>query len=305
MAAYTQTRYALVTGGGSGINLCFARLLLENGCSVLIADLKLRPEAKELLQQYPFPNSEGKAGAFFHETNVASWPQLTAAWNAALDKFPRVDVVVPGAGLFEPKWSSFWEAPRTGSNQESVSQDAADADPGHYAVLDVNLVSPIRLSQLAIGHWIKMNQKGCLVHVGSMAGYGAGITTPLYFASKHGLHGFVRSLGGLRDELGIRVGCIAPGAVATPLWYDDPTKAVMLEENTVLISPEEVAQGMWQLVVNPEFGDGTILEVTKGATRVVPLFNAPVPTGGGISVPGYESSKADLYEKLRNEGFNV
>lgn len=62
-----------------------------------------------------------------------------------------------------------------------------------------------------------MNQKGCLVHVGSMAGYGAGITTPLYFASKHGLHGFVRSLGGLHDELGIRVGCIAPGAVAVSL----------------------------------------------------------------------------------------
>ncbi|WAO86716.1 Hypothetical protein NCS54_00400000 [Fusarium falciforme] len=286
-----QGKHALITGAGSGINLCFARMLLEKGCSVLIADLKLQPEAEELLKQYPFPAADGQAGAFFQKTNVASWPELSSVWKTAVDRFSSVDIVVAGAGLFEPKWASFWEAPKTESNRNTVSADPADADPGHYAVLDVNLASPIRLSTL--------------VHVGSMAGYGAGITTPLYFASKHGLHGFVRSLGGLRDELGIRVGCVAPGAVSTPLWHDDPTKAVMLDEDTVLIEPEEIAQGMWQLVVNEELGDGTILEVTKGATRVVPLFNAPVPTGEGILVPGYAASMGTLYEKLRNEGLSV
>ena len=79
----------------------------------------------------------------------------------------------------------------------------------------------------------------------------------------------------------------------------------MLDKDTVLIEPEEIAQGMWQLVVNEELGDGTILEVTKGATRVVPLFNAPVPTGKGILVPGYAASMGTLYEKLRNEGLSV
>lgn len=134
-------------------------------------------------------------------------------WKTALEKFSTVDIIVPGAGLFEPKWASFWDAPKTETNPDTASRDQADADPGHYALLDVNLVAPIRLSQLAIGHWTQNKQKGCLVHVGSMAGYTSGINTPLYFASKHGLHGFVRALGGLRDELGIRVGCVAPGAV--------------------------------------------------------------------------------------------
>ncbi|RGP67858.1 hypothetical protein FSPOR_5693 [Fusarium sporotrichioides] len=268
-------------------------------------DLKLRPEAQQLMEQHPFMGDNDKAGVLFQETDVASWPQLATAWRTALEKFPRIDIVVAGAGIFEPQWSSFWEAPKTESNQDSVSRDDADANPGHYAVLDVNLVSPIRLSQLAIGYWTKTKHKGCLVHVGSIAGYGAAITTPLYFASKHGLHGFVRSLGGLRDELGIRVGCIAPGAVATPLWSEDPTKAIMLEEDTVLISPEEVAQEMWRLVIDPEFGNGTILEVTKGATRVVPLHNAPVPTGKGIMVPGYAASVAQVYEKLRDDGLDT
>ncbi|KAJ4005341.1 hypothetical protein NW752_011304 [Fusarium irregulare] len=305
MAALEYGKYAFVTGGGSGINLCFVRLLIEHGCSVIIADLQLRPEAQQLVEQHPFTATDDKPGLLFQQTDVASWPQLTAAWRTALEKFPSVDIVVAGAGIFEPRWSSFWEAPRTESNQESVSRDDADAEPGHYAVLDVNLVSPIRLSQLAIGYWTRTKYRGCLIHVGSMAGYGAAITTPLYIASKHGLHGFVRSLGGLRDELGIRVGCVAPGAVSTPLWSEDPTKAIMLEEDTVLISPDEVAQGIWQLVINPELGNGTILEVTKGATRVVPLYNAPVPTGEGIMVPGYAASIAETYERLRNDGLDV
>ncbi|KAF5688278.1 15-hydroxyprostaglandin dehydrogenase, partial [Fusarium globosum] len=97
MPTSVQGKSALVTGGGSGINLCFARILLDNGCSVLIADLKLRPEAQQLLKQYPFPGIDGKAGVLFQETDVTSWPQLTAAWEKALEKLTIVDIVVPGA----------------------------------------------------------------------------------------------------------------------------------------------------------------------------------------------------------------
>ncbi|CAM1501720.1 Fc.00g037040.m01.CDS01 [Cosmosporella sp. VM-42] len=295
MAISVEGKTALVTGAGSGINLAFARILLEKGCSVIIADLKLQPEAETLLAEFPFPAPSGKPGALFHKTNVASWPQLTTLWKTTLENFTTVDVVVLGAGLFEPKWSSFWEAPRTDTNPDTVSVDPADSDPGHYAVLDVNLTSPIRLSQLAIGHWSKTKQKGCLVHVGSIAGYSSAITTPLYFASKHGLHGFVRALSGLRDELGIR----------TPLWRDDPTKAVMLNENTVLIEPDEIAAAMWELTVNEKYGNGTILEVTKGQTRVIPEFGLEPPTGPGCVVPGYMATQEALYENLRTKGLNV
>ncbi|KAH7157488.1 hypothetical protein B0J13DRAFT_581634 [Dactylonectria estremocensis] len=305
MTISVEGKAAIITGGGSGINLAFARILLGKGCSVLIADLKLQPEAEDVLKEYPFPGASGKAGAFFHRTNVASWPDLNSMWKTALEKFSTVDIIVPGAGLFEPKWASFWDAPKTETNPDTASRDQADADPGHYALLDVNLVAPIRLSQLAIGHWTQNKQKGCLVHVGSMAGYTSGINTPLYFASKHGLHGFVRALGGLRDELGIRVGCVAPGAVRTPLWRDDPTKAAMLDKDTVLIEPEEIAEGMWQLVVNEELGDGTIFEVSKGKTRVVPLYNSPIPTGEGILVPGYAAAQKDLYDQLKDGGLKV
>ncbi|UZP37420.1 hypothetical protein NXS19_005236 [Fusarium pseudograminearum] len=150
MMEHIHGKYAFVTGGGSGINLCFVRLLLKNGFSVLIVDRRLRVEAQQLMEQYPFEGDNSKAELLFQETDVTSWPQLTAAWKTALEKFPKVDIVVAGAGLFEPPWYSFWDAPKTESNKKTVSQDDADADPGHYRVIDVNLVSPIRLSQLAM-----------------------------------------------------------------------------------------------------------------------------------------------------------
>jgi NAD(P)-dependent dehydrogenase (short-subunit alcohol dehydrogenase family) len=182
----------------------------------MLADLQLRPAAEALLKEYAPESTHGsdtRPVALYHRTNVVSWADLHSLWGAAVKAFVTIDIVCPGAGIFEPAWSSFWESPRTATNPSSASRDPVDADPGHYAVLDINLTAPIRLSQLAIGHWTQLHQKGCLVHIGSIAGVASSITTPLYTASKHGLHGFVRALGGIRDELGIRIGAVAPAMV--------------------------------------------------------------------------------------------
>ncbi|KAI1881851.1 hypothetical protein JX265_000677 [Neoarthrinium moseri] len=279
-------KYAIITGGGSGINLAFARLLLSRGCSVLIGDLNLRPEAQQLLSEYPYPPASSRPSAQFHPTDVRSWPQLSALFNKGLSSFPRLDIVCPGAGLFEPRFSNFWHPPRTGTNPDTPSRDIA-ADVGGdgcntYATLDVNLTHPIRLSQLAIGYWTQQRAPGCLVHVSSIAGQAASIGTPLYFASKHGLSGF------------------------TPMWEEDPHKAAMLDQkNDLLIDPKEIAEAMLQLCENPEYGDGTILEVLIAKQRVVPTYNADRPSGKGVTVPGYAKAEEELMEGIKNNGLKT
>ncbi|GJC82793.1 15-hydroxyprostaglandin dehydrogenase [NAD(+)] [Colletotrichum liriopes] len=307
MSLSVAGKYAVITGAGSGINLAFAKMLLERGCCVMIGDLTLRPDASSLLAQYPHPQQPNRPSALFQSTNVSSWPQLTHLWKKALTSFPRVDIVVPGAGIFEPAWSSFWNPPSTETNTQTESRDRADAEPGTYAVLDVNLTHPIRLSQLAIGHWTQERRKGCLVHVSSIAGHASGIGTPLYFASKHGLHGFVRCLGGMRDRLGIRCGAVAPGAVMTPLWLEDPGKKHLAqgESGELFIEPEEIARGMLELCENPEYGDGTILEVTKGATRVVPAYHAEPPSGKGAVIPQIADEAEKVWKELEGKGLKV
>ncbi|KAG7076916.1 Hco3-transporter family protein [Colletotrichum scovillei] len=251
----------------SSINLAFARLLLEKGCSVMIGDLALRPEARKLIEQYPHPqtgsntsnnkNNSYRPSALFQETNVASWPSLSRLWSSALSSFPQIDIVVPGAGLFEPAWSSFWHPPKTESNPDSESRDTADAEPGTYAVLDVNLTHPIRLSQLAIGYWTQEGKGGCLVH--------------------------------------------------TPMWSEDPGKKHMTQGEGVelFLEPEEVARGMLELCENPEYGNGTILEVSKGATRVVPLYRAEPPSGVGVVLPRLAENAEKVWKKLESPGLKI
>lgn len=89
---------AIVTGAGSGICYCFAKLLLENKCNVVLADLTLRPEAKTLLESY----SSGSTRAVFQQTDVTKWDQLDRAFDVAVREFGGYDIVCPGAGVFEP-----------------------------------------------------------------------------------------------------------------------------------------------------------------------------------------------------------
>ncbi|KAJ3534049.1 hypothetical protein NM208_g7709 [Fusarium decemcellulare] len=136
---------AIVTGAGSGINLEFARILLEKNCNVVFADLSLRPEAKTLVAKYEQKGSSPRA--IFVETDVTSWPALTRMFQVTLQEFGDFDIVCPGAGVYEPNWSNFYHPPGSPESKDAV-------DSGHYALLDINLTHPIRTTQLAISQWL-------------------------------------------------------------------------------------------------------------------------------------------------------
>lgn len=96
-----EGKRAIVTGAGSGINLSFAEILLSRGCSVLFADKALRPEAQKLVDQYAEPK-EGQPRAIYQETDVRDWLQLERMFEVADREFGGVDIVCPGAGIYDP-----------------------------------------------------------------------------------------------------------------------------------------------------------------------------------------------------------
>jgi 3-hydroxybutyrate dehydrogenase len=100
MAMNVEGKAAIVTGAGSGINLCFAKLLLEKGCNVVFADLALRPEAEAVVSQYSGTSTGAKA--VFQKTDVTDWAQLDKMFEVAISQFGGADIVCPGAGVYEP-----------------------------------------------------------------------------------------------------------------------------------------------------------------------------------------------------------
>lgn len=100
MALNVPSKVAIITGAGSGINFSFAKLLLENKCNVIFADLALRPEAADLVSSYSDGNTTPRA--IYMGIDVTDWKQLEETFDMAEKEFGHADIICPGAGVFEP-----------------------------------------------------------------------------------------------------------------------------------------------------------------------------------------------------------
>lgn len=249
--------------------------------------------------------------AVFQKTDVSSWRDLDAMMKAAEDKFGQIDIVCPGAGVFEPYWSNFWYPPGSAKSKD-------DPEGSSYKMLDINVTHPIRVTQLAIQYFIKNGASSSnpktIVHIASIAGESASLPVPMYHASKWAIHGFVRSLSDLEAKYGIRVAAVLPGVVKTPLWTDNPEKSKAFnEEKDVWVTAEEVANAMLAIVEQDTVSTtvaglmssddrtdeikivgGSCLEVSAGRVRDVPMHNNSGPMGikGNII-----SNAAELYDE--------
>jgi NAD(P)-dependent dehydrogenase (short-subunit alcohol dehydrogenase family) len=154
----------------------------------VLADLALRPEAQRLVDEYS-TCAVDKPRAVFCRTDVTDWVQLECMFDVAAREFGGVDIVCPGAGIHEPQWGDFWNLPGAKKSRDHVRGN-------RYAVLDINVVHPIRTAQLAIQMFLDppegrkkvspKNQKRIVI-VSSVAAQMPMFLTPMYVASKHAM----------------------------------------------------------------------------------------------------------------------
>lgn len=230
-------------------------------------------------------------------------------FDVALKEFGQIDILCAGAGIFDPSFSTYWKPP--GSKE---SRDDPHGD--RYLVMDINTTHPMRATQIALSHFLNppkgqekvspSNPKRVVI-CGSVAGQVHGIGTPLYFASKHAITGFVRSMGDLDEKLGVKVSAVAPGLVRSPMIIEDPTKSRMVDfDNDPYITPAEVAQNLLRLCVDDDIPGGTMWEVgAHGNTRVVQPFNDPGPQGEGHTASNYQVSIDEVYDLLAVDGWGL
>lgn len=215
-------RAALVTGAASGIGRAVAQRLADDGLDVLAVDVRADPGGPGVAFEADLTTREGNAGA------VA----------AALERFGRLDVVVPNAGFQHV-------AP-----VEEFPEDRWDA------MVALLLTSPFLLARHA---WpaLRASGEGRFVAIASVHGLVASPFKAAYVAAKHGVAGLVKTLALEGAADGISATALCPGYMRTPLVEgqipgqaaahgmdeDRVLEEVILAPHAVkrLIEPEEVA----------------------------------------------------------------
>jgi NAD(P)-dependent dehydrogenase (short-subunit alcohol dehydrogenase family) len=187
-----QDKTALVSGGAMGIGGAVAKLLAARGARVLIAD---RAE-KEGLETADEIKSNGGRAEFF-KADVTLNSDCSDAVDKILDLFGQLDIVSNNAGI-----------QRYGT-VETTPEDEWDA------VMNTNLKSVYYICRYAVPHLKKT--KGCIVNMTSVQAYATQRNVAAYTTSKHALIGLTRSMAIDFARDGIRVNCVAPGTVDTPM----------------------------------------------------------------------------------------
>ena len=217
-------KVALVTGGSRGIGYATAKILSENGATVIITGKdaqRLEKSSSEI------PNCIGITGDIQNTNDVKNIVKKT------IEEFGRLDILVNNAGIF-PQIKQLHEI-----EEEEWSK-----------VIDVNLTGQFRFTKEAIPHLQKTS--GSIVNISSDAGLKAyqGFNADAYSAAKAALIILTKcwALEYAKDK--IRVNCICPGVVDTdmtkPFLKTQNDREFMNNEHPIgrMGQPEEVANAV-------------------------------------------------------------
>ena len=196
-----QGQVAFVTGGATGIGRGIAQALAARGASVAIF---ARNQARAAEAAAALEGAGGEAASF--EADVARTESVDAAFEAALSRFGRVDVLVNNAGI----------------TRDGVFLRMSDEQ--WQQVLDTNLGGAFRCSR-AVSRAMMKARYGRIVNISSVVGLMGNAGQANYSASKAGLLGLTKSLARELASRNVTVNAVCPGFIETEMTAALPEAA--------------------------------------------------------------------------------
>jgi NAD(P)-dependent dehydrogenase (short-subunit alcohol dehydrogenase family) len=185
-------KVAVITGGASGIGAAAVRLFVEEGCRVVIADVQ-DDKGTRLADEL------GKSSAYLH-ADVSRESDVSGAIAHAVSRFGRLDCLYNNAGL--------------GGVSGPIAEIPVD---GYDQTMGV-LLRGVFLGMKHAAPIMTQQGSGSIISTASVAGLQAGYGPHIYSAAKAAVVHLTRSVAMELGESGVRVNCICPGGIATPIF---------------------------------------------------------------------------------------
>jgi NAD(P)-dependent dehydrogenase (short-subunit alcohol dehydrogenase family) len=245
-----QGKTAIVTGAGSGIGRATALLFAEEGACVTVADVNAATAAATAAE---IRQAGGEALAF--TVDVRRSDQVIALVAATTAAFSRIDVLanVAGiAGVYKPV--------------HELSEEEWDW------ILDINLKGHFLCSRYAVPVMLQSGG-GTIIHTSSTLAYQTLPNTAAYTASKAAIVGLTRAMALDLARRNIRVNCVVPGSVDTPLMWEG-----LNEEERRAIEPQAAEAEPLGRIAHP-------MEIAR-AVLFLACADSSFITGSALAVDG-------------------
>jgi NAD(P)-dependent dehydrogenase (short-subunit alcohol dehydrogenase family) len=249
MAGLLENKVVLVTGGGSGIGRATSLLLAKQGAKVMIADYV--PESAERTVKL-IKDAGGNANCIAADVSMPK--QVEAMVAKTVEVYGRLDGAFNNAGI-EGKMADTVEYP-----EETFDR-----------IMAINLKGVWLCMRAEIPEMLKTGG-GAIVNTASGAGLVGVPMLSAYNASKHGVVGLTKTAALEYAQKNIRVNCVCPGLINTPMVARMIDSGGMNEQESVAAEPvrrmgrpEEIGEGVvWLLSDAASFVTGHSMSIDGG-----------------------------------------
>ncbi len=271
-----EGKVAVITGAASGIGAATAKTFVEQGARVVLGDIQDQAGA-EL--------AEGLGGsdtAIFRHCNVTSEAEVQALVDAAVSEFGKIDIMFNCAGIVG-----------------AVGPMSTTPAEEWKLTIDI-MVNGVFYGMKHASRHMKEAGSGSIISMSSTAGIMGGLGPHAYAAAKHAVVGMTKNLAAEVGSFGIRVNCIAPAGMATPMVAEVITGNHQNLEDTIAAlaegSPLKGRAGLAQDVANAALWLASDESgYTSGLTLTV---DAGVTTGSTAAPPAF----AEYQPMMREAG---
>ena len=260
-----EGKVAVITGAASGIGAATAKTYVDHGARVVLGDIQ--DEAGEGMAAA----LGGASRAIFRHCNVTSEAEVEALVEAAIAEFGQIDIMFNCAGIV----GALGPMSTTPAEEWKLTIDI--------------MINGVFYGMKHASRYMKEAGSGSIISMSSTAGVMGGLGPHAYAAAKHAVVGMTKNLAAEVGGYGVRVNCIAPAGMATPMVADVMTGDHQNLEETIAtlaeLSPLKGRAGLAQDVANAALWLASDESgYTSGLTLTV---DAGVTTGSTAEPPAF------------------